>query len=155
MTSSVSNRTSNLNLKSNFLYFQDEIIKTIETPPFNQTSTLIFRPNRTGLVTCRAVNKQNSTTTSASVILSDLSEDLIIWTNNESPIAIGDEVLLNCGASAHKFSGGIEWFKDDIPIVESAGIKVFKKISHFLLSFMTVISFICESFQTISQFLIF
>lgn len=108
--------------KNNFLYFQDEIIKTIEIPPFNQTSILIFSPNRTGLVSCKARNKQDSTTAKASVILSDLSEELIIWTDNETPIAIGDELYLICGASAHKYSGGIEWFKDDSRMVDSTGI---------------------------------
>lgn len=74
------------------------------------------------MVTCRAKNKQDSATAKASIILSDLSEELIIWTNNETPIAIGDEVYLICGASAHKYSGGIEWFKDDSRMVDSTGI---------------------------------
>lgn len=96
----------------------------------------MFRPNRTGLVTCRAVNRENSTTTSASVILSDLDEDLLIWTNNESPIAIGDEVFLSCGASAHKYSGGIEWFKDENVIENSEGVKMFTYFSFYSLQWL-------------------
>lgn len=49
----------------------------------------------------------------ANVIINDLNEDLAIWSENEPPISVGDDVSVTCGASAHKYATELNWYKDD------------------------------------------
>lgn len=86
---------------------------------FNQTSNIGFTPESTGIVICNATNAQGSGNVRASIIVNDLNDELIIWSDNELPISAGDEVSLTCGASAHKYATELKWFKDDVEVQNS------------------------------------
>lgn len=83
---------------------------------FNQSSTLVFRPNQTGIIQCVAVNDVGLSEAKANLVLNDMDEDLSVWTKNDLPISIGDDVSLWCGASAHKYANELNWYKNDVPI---------------------------------------
>lgn len=88
---------------------------------FNQTSTLEFRPNQTGIVECMAINEMGFGQAKANLILNDMDEDLSIWSENELPISIGDDVSVWCGASAHKYANELNWYKNDVLIQSGNG----------------------------------
>lgn len=88
---------------------------------FNQTSTISFKPESTGIATCRAYNMMGLGEAKAHVIVNDLNQDLIIWSDNEIPISIGDDVTVTCGASAHKYANELNWYKDDEQIQSGNG----------------------------------
>lgn len=58
---------------------------------------------------------------SANLIVNDLDEDLLVWSENDPPISIGDDASLWCGASAHKYANELNWFKDNAPIKSGNG----------------------------------
>lgn len=60
-----------------------------------------------------AVNSMGFHEAKANLIVNDLDADLSIWTENVPPIAIGDDVSLWCGASAHKYANELNWYKDE------------------------------------------
>lgn len=80
---------------------------------FNQTSTLVFRPNQTGIVECMAINSVGVGQAKANLVVNDLDDDLIVWSNNTLPISYGDDVSVWCGASAHKYETELNWYKDN------------------------------------------
>lgn len=52
----------------------------------------------------------------ANVVVLDMDEELSIWSANELPISVGDDVSVTCGASAHKFATELNWYKNDLLI---------------------------------------
>lgn len=82
----------------------------------NQTSTLDFIPTGPGIVVCNATNSQGQSVVKSNVTVHDLKEEFVIWSANESPIAIGDNVSVICAASAYKYST-LSWYKDDALVV--------------------------------------
>lgn len=88
---------------------------------FNQSSTLVFQPESTGIVQCMAINAMGNAKAGANLIVNDLDEDLSIWSENDPPIAIGDEVSIMCGASAHKYANELNWYKDNVLIQSGNG----------------------------------
>lgn len=57
----------------------------------------------------------------ANVIVNDLNEDLLVWSENETPISVGDDVTISCGASAHKYANELNWYKDDVLVKSDDG----------------------------------
>lgn len=120
----------------NCLCFQTEVFETTQTTIFNQTSTISFVPESTGLIICTATNDKSDNGMSevqANVIVMDLSDELAIWSNSVLPISVGDDVSVTCGASAHKYATELNWFKDDVP-VESGGSTYYSEVSTNLCS---------------------
>lgn len=109
--------------------FQNEVIETVQKTTFKQTSTMIFTPESTGIVKCGAKNSEGTNETSANVIVNDLNEDLIIWSDNELPISSGDDVRVTCGASAHKYATELNWFKNGVLVNNSTGLYFNKNAS--------------------------
>lgn len=107
---------------------QTEVFKTTKKTTFNQTSTLNFVPESTGLVMCTAKNgNTEEKVTRANVYVLDLNEELAVWSNNELPISIGDVVSVTCGASAHKYTTDLSWYKDGYPVESTGSTYRFKK----------------------------
>lgn len=75
----------------------------------------------------------------ANVIVNDLNEDMTIWSENEPPISIGDEVSVTCGASAHKYANELNWYKDDV-LIQSGDSKLHEQSDKKII-FMIVILF--------------
>lgn len=94
-----------------------------------------FLPESTGIVYCAAKNSEGRNEISDSVIVTDLEEDLFVWTTNELPISAGQSVSVMCGASAYKYATEVNWYKDTILVQKSPGkyfpllyvTKVYKK----------------------------
>lgn len=108
---------------------QTEVIETIQKTTFNQTSTINFVPESTGIIICVARNDKSDNGWSevrANVIVMDLNEELTIWSENELPISVGDQVSVTCGASAHKYATELNWYKNDI-LVESGNSTCYGK----------------------------
>lgn len=78
-------------------------------------------PPSTGIATCRAYNMMGSGEAKANVIVNDLNEDLLVWSENETPISVGDDVTVSCGASAHKYANELNWYKDDVLVKSDDG----------------------------------
>lgn len=96
-------------------------METVQSTIFNQSSTLIFLPNQTGIIECFAANVMGYQVAKANLIMNDLNDDLSIWTDNTPPISIGDDVSLWCGASAHKYANELNWYKDNVLIQSGNG----------------------------------
>ena len=101
-------------------------VQTLQTHPFNQTSTFTFVPESTGIVICKAKNTEGKGSTTAKVIINDLNEELSVWSDNVLPISVGDDVSVVCGASDHKYSQQLMWYKDNIPVVNSSSTYTLK-----------------------------
>lgn len=82
---------------------------------------MTFTPPSTGVVMCEAKNSEGPNNISATVIVNDLDEDLVVWSDNDLPISSGDDVTVTCGASAHKYATELNWFKDNVLIKNSNG----------------------------------
>lgn len=68
-----------------------------------------------------AVNTMGLAEAKASLIVNDLDEEFSIWSTNEPPISIGDDVSVICGASAHKYANELNWYKDNVLIQSGNG----------------------------------
>lgn len=68
-----------------------------------------------------AINEMGFGQAKANLILNDMDEDLSIWSENELPISIGDDVSVWCGASAHKYANELNWYKNDVLIQSGNG----------------------------------
>lgn len=55
----------------------------------------------------------------ASVSVNDLDDELLVWSHNESPISVGDDVSIICGAAAHKYATDLKWLKDGVELSSS------------------------------------
>lgn len=77
-----------------------------------------------------AINEMGFGAAKANLILNDMDEDLSIWTENELPISIGDDVSIWCGASAHKYANELNWYKNDVLVRSGNGkMNVLNKFS--------------------------
>ncbi|XP_055298873.1 vascular endothelial growth factor receptor 1-like isoform X16 [Sitodiplosis mosellana] len=106
-------------------------VQTLQTHLFNQTSTFTFIPESTGIVICKAKNTEGKTNATAKVIINDLNEELSVWSPNTLPISIGDDVSVVCGASDHKYSQELMWYKDNVPVVNSDNVEVISEETKF------------------------
>lgn len=95
------------------------MVETIQKDTFNQTSTISFTPKGTGVVICQAKNSQGQSEARASLIVNDLDDELIVWSDNELPISAGDSVSIMCGAAAHKYATDLKWLKDGVEVISS------------------------------------
>lgn len=116
-------------------------VQVLQIPPFNQTSTFTFTPDSTGIVICEAKNTQGKIETRAKVIVNDLNEELSVWTNNTLPISIGDDVSVICGASDHKYSPELNWYKDGVIVTNSNSMYNFEEKYNIFNLFIKCIPF--------------
>ncbi|XP_055298872.1 vascular endothelial growth factor receptor 1-like isoform X15 [Sitodiplosis mosellana] len=112
-------------------YNETMAVQTLQTHLFNQTSTFTFIPESTGIVICKAKNTEGKTNATAKVIINDLNEELSVWSPNTLPISIGDDVSVVCGASDHKYSQELMWYKDNVPVVNSDNVEVISEETKF------------------------
>lgn len=88
--------------------------ETITMSKHSQTSTLRFKFPYPGLLICIGENEKGKDSVSAKVALGDLKKDFDVWGVAEnSPIAIGEELKLECGALVYNFSGPVKWYKNN------------------------------------------
>lgn len=95
-------------------------VQKIEILPFNQTVVFTFNPESAGIVVCEATNSQGKSEARAKVLVNDLNETLSVWSSNKPPISIGDDVSVFCGASVYNYSSELNWYKDNVPVVNSS-----------------------------------
>lgn len=87
-------------------------------------------PTSTGMVICDAKNRQGVGVAKAKLIMSDLDEEMSIWPTQKMPVTTGEAFSITCGVSAHKYTTELNWFKDDIPIIDSDSMM--KRDNYFL-----------------------
>lgn len=68
---------------------------------------------------CKANNSQGQSEARASVIVNDLNDELIVWSQNELPISAGDDVSIMCGAAAYKYATDLKWLRDGVEVISS------------------------------------
>lgn len=99
--------------------YQSKSVRTIKLSTLNRTSKFTFTPISTGIVICEARNSQGRSETRAKIILNDLNETLSVWSAYTLPILVGDDISIICGASNQKYSSELNWYKDNIRIVNA------------------------------------
>lgn len=87
-----------------------------------QTALLQFVPKSSGIVTCFARNTLGTEKTFAPLLVSDIDDDLIIWTENKRPLGDGRyQDSLTCAGSVYKYRSRVSLFKDGKLLKTSTG----------------------------------
>lgn len=89
-----------------------------------QISHLNFKPTAAGKVTCQAKNSEGTAAADAELVVGDLAKPLQIWGIGDDPVAEGDTVTLECGASIYKHTNDLVWYYKGSPVESSADVQV-------------------------------
>lgn len=100
---------------------QESLVRTEPLSKIGQRSILIFTPQQPGRATCTARNSKGKDSNAAYVYFGEMNKKLDIVGVGEDPIAEGDNVVVECGASVYKFSGDLYWTHNGLAVKEDNG----------------------------------